>query len=99
LGAPDLDPANPSTFLSAYRAVAARHQAAALADNFVLLRQMVFTTNVGLVDVEKNGDEYTVHHTLLSRSKHEPYKGIKNTVHTMSLSPTTETKPELQIGS
>jgi hypothetical protein len=54
---------------------------------------------VGLVDVEKNGDEYTVHHTLLSRSKDEPYKGIKNTVHTMSLSPTTETKPELQIGS
>jgi len=94
---PDLIPEAASTHLAAYRAISARHQTAALTHSFFLMRQMVFTTNIGLVDILSDGAALAVRHTLLSHSQNEPFKGTPNTVHRISLSPTTEPAPVLQV--
>ncbi len=98
LGGGDLNAADRSTHVAVYRAIAVRHQMAAQTDNFLPLRQMVFTTNLGLVDVLMSEGALTVQHTLLSRTNTEPYKGIPNTVHRVSLSATAAPAPTLQVG-
>jgi hypothetical protein len=98
-GGPELDLGNAASVVPAYSAVAARHQTAALTGEVVALRQIVFTTNVGLVDISKSDGAYTVRHTLLSRSQNPPYQGIANTVHAISLAATAEPAPTLQTES
>src|SRR5690606_24048546 len=80
--------------LPAYRAVAARHAAAA-ATNFDHLRTVVFSPNIGLVRVEVEGDEFTLVHTLLSPSAPDSVSGAPNTVHRVRLEPSTEPAPTL----
>ncbi len=98
-GGPELDPANPGSILPAYKAVAARHQVTALTGEVITLRKLVFTTNLGLVDISKSGGAHTVRHTLLSHSQAEPFTGVANTVHTISLAATAEPAPTLQTES
>ncbi|MEU1818819.1 hypothetical protein ABZ543_27060 [Streptomyces roseifaciens] len=88
----ELDPADP---VAGYRRVAARHAQAALT-HFEHLRQMVFANNIGLVSVTA-GSEGALHvrHTLLSKDAPESTSYSENTVHDISLAPTTETRPEL----
>ena len=88
----ELDPANPVT---GYRRVAARHAQTAFT-HFEHLRQMVFTSNVGLVSVTSDpGGALHVVHTLLSRDAPDSTTYSDNTVHDISLAPTTEPRPEL----
>jgi hypothetical protein len=88
----DLDPGDP---VAGYRLVAARHAQAALT-HFDHLRQMVFTNNLGLVDV-KAGSDGALHvvHTLVSKDAPESTTSTQNTIHDISLAPTTEARPEL----
>ncbi len=99
LGGGDLVPGNPSTHISAYTTIAARHQIAAQTDSFLLLRQMVFTTNVGLIEILVSDGDLTIQHTLLSRSATPPFTGVANTLHRVSLAPTSDPAPTLQTGS
>jgi len=63
------------------------------------LRQMVFTTNIGLVTFSGSGASLQVTHTLLSRASDITDEGEPNTIHTISLAPTTDPPPTLQSGS
>jgi hypothetical protein len=87
------------THIPAYRALAARHQLAAFTDRFLHLRQMVFSTNIGLVEITGSGAAMQVTHTLLSSKDKNTDEGAPNTVHVISLAPTTDPAPTLQFGS
>ncbi len=95
----EIDPAVAGTHIAAYRAIAARHQIAAQTGRFMALRQMVFTTNIGLVTFSGSGASLQVTHTLLSRASDITDEGEPNTIHTISLAPTTDPPPTLQSGS
>ncbi|WP_119070902.1 hypothetical protein [Aggregatilinea lenta] len=95
----EVDPAVASNHLPAYRAIAARHQIAAQTGRFLNVRQMVFTTNIGLVEFSGSGATMQVKHTLLSRASEITDEGEPNTIHTISLAPTSEPAPTLQSGS
>jgi hypothetical protein len=88
----EIVPADP---VPGYRLIANRHAQAALT-HFEHRRQMVFTNNLGLVDV-KTGSDGALHvvHTLLSKDAPESTTSTQNTVHDISLAPTTEARPEL----
>jgi hypothetical protein len=77
----ELDPADP---LKSYRAVAARHQAATVT-RFDQLRRIVFAPNIGLVSFSRQGDEWTLTHTLLSQNARESPAGAEGTVHVIPL--------------
>jgi hypothetical protein len=94
----EVDPNNPASHLPAYRAIAARHQIAAQTGRFLPVRQMVFTTNLGLVAFAGTGASMQVTHTLLSRASEITDEGEPNTIHTISLAPTTDPAPILQTG-
>jgi hypothetical protein len=88
----ELDPADP---VPSYRRVAARHAQTAFT-HFNHLRQMVFTNNLGLVSVAiETGGTLRVAHHLLSKDAPESTTFDENTVHDISLAPSTEARPEL----
>ncbi|MGP4090924.1 hypothetical protein, partial [Streptomyces sp. KR55] len=89
----ELDPADP---VAGYRRVAARHAQVAFT-HFEHLRQMVFTNNIGLVSVT-GGSDGALHvvHTLLSKDAPDSTTCSDNTMHDISLAPTTEPRPELE---
>jgi hypothetical protein len=95
----EIDPATASTHLPAYRAIAARHQIAVQTGRFLNVRQMVFTTNIGLVEFSGTGAGMQVKHTLLSRASEITDEGEPNTIHTIPLAPTSDPAPTLQSGS
>lgn len=96
--AQELVPANPASHVGAYRAVAARHQSTALTQRFRQLRQMVFTTNIGLVTITGSGPSLQVVHTLLSQEGEALPNGVPNTVHAIPLIATGDPAPVLQSG-
>lgn len=83
----ELDENDPIAF---YGAIAARHQLI-LKKSFQQLRQMVFTTNIGLVSITKNSTDNSlqVTHKLLSQNNqiNNGYPSQPNTVHTVKLTP------------
>jgi hypothetical protein len=88
----ELDPADP---LNSYRAVAARHQAATIT-RFDQLRRIVFAPNLGLVSFSRQGDEWTLTHTLISQSARESPAGAEGTVHVIPLTtPATDQAPKI----
>lgn len=95
----ELNPAVAAGHLPAYRAIAARHQIAAQGSPFAQMRQMVFVTNIGLVELSGAGPTLQLRHTLLSRESETIDRGAPNTIHTIPLAPTTSPAPALQIGS
>ena len=95
----EVDSAVAASHLPAYRAIAARHQIAAQTGRFLNVRQMVFTTNIGLIEFSGSGALMQVKHTLLSRASEITDEGEPNTIHTISLAPTSEPAPTLQSGS
>ena len=82
----ELDPAAP---LNAYRAVAARHQAATVT-RFDQLRRIVFAPNLGLVSFTRQGNAWTVTHTLISQSARQSPAGAEGTVHVIPLATPAE---------
>jgi hypothetical protein len=92
----ELDPADP---VPGYRAAANRHAVTAFT-HFDHLRQMVFTNNIGLVHLAADSDgALHVVHTLLSKDAPESTTPSVNTVHDISLAPTTEAAPSLETKS
>ena len=87
------------THISAYRAFAARHQIAAQTGRFMALRHKVLTTKIGLVTFSGSGAAQQVKHTLHTRASDITDEGEPNTIHTISLAPTTDPPPTLQSGS
>jgi len=88
----ELDAANPAP---GYRAIAGRHAQLALT-HFDHLRQMIFTNNLGLVAVSTGSNGVLrVTHTLLSKDAPGSSSSAENTVHAVSLAPTSEPRPEL----
>jgi hypothetical protein len=80
--------------LPAYRAVASRHAQAA-ATNFDHRRQIVFVPNIGVVRLWKNNADLMVTHTLLTAETPDAITGSANTVHDISLAPSTEAAPTI----
>ena len=80
--------------LPTYRAVAARHAQAA-ATNFDHRRQIVFVPNIGVVRLWKKGADLMVTHTLMTAETPESITGSANTVHDISLAPTTDAAPTI----
>lgn len=93
---PDLNPNAVTTHVTRYTAIATRHQTTALSDKFFLLRRIVFTPNIGLVNLLHQDGQLAVQHTLLSKSKTTPAKGVANTQHVTLLSPIGEERPALK---
>jgi hypothetical protein len=90
----ELDPADP---LKTYRAVAARHQAAAVT-RFDPLRRIVFSPNLGLVSFARAGGAWSVTHALVSESARESPTGAENTVHVIPLAtPAEDEAPSLEV--
>ncbi len=88
----DLNPASPAV---GYRRIAGRHAQLALT-HFDHLRQMIFANNLGLVTVTVGSDgALRVTHTLLSKDAPGSVTFAENTIHPISLVPTTEARPEL----
>jgi hypothetical protein len=88
----ELQPTDP---VPGYRRVAARHAQTAFT-HFDHLRQMVFTNNLGLVSFSVDGGgAVTVVHRLLSKDAPGSTTSAENTVHDISLAPTSESRPEL----
>jgi hypothetical protein len=77
-----------------YRQVAARHAQTAFT-HLDHLRQMVFTNNIGLVKFTDTSGAVSVVHTLLSKDAPESATFAENTVHDISLAPTTAARPIL----
>jgi hypothetical protein len=77
-----------------YQAIAARHAQAA-ATNFDHRRQIVFVPNIGLVKLWKKGAELMVTHTLVTAETRDAIVGSANTVHDISLAPSTEPAPTI----
>jgi hypothetical protein len=80
--------------LPTYRAIASRHAQAA-ATNFDHRRQIVFVPNIGLVKLWKKGTELMVTHTLVTAETRDAIVGSANTVHDISLAPSTEPAPTI----
>lgn len=95
----EVDPNTAATHLLAYQAIAARHQISAQTGRFVNVRQLVFTTNIGLVEISGSGASLQVKHTLLSRESTIIDEGEPNTIHTISLAPTSDPAPTLEFES
>jgi hypothetical protein len=95
----ELNPADASTHIPVYRTIAARHQRAAQGNRFQQFRQIVFTPNIGVVELTGADATLAVKHTLLSRRTVDDNKGAPNTVHVIPLAPTTDQPPTLQIES
>jgi hypothetical protein len=95
----DLDPLAAATHMERYTVIAARHQMAALIDSFWLFRRIVFTSNIGLVNIIRADGSLAAEHTLLSQSSTPPYRGVANTQHVTLLAPTSDAVPTLQVGS
>lgn len=89
----ELNVANP---IAGYRAIAGRHAQAALT-GFDHMRTMVFPCNVGLVKFSGGGPSLEVEHTLLSRSAPESDVPAENTVFRISLAPSQELPPVLEV--
>jgi hypothetical protein len=87
---------NPQDVLPSYRALAARHAAAAMT-HFDHLRTIVFNPNIGLVRVEVEGQGFAVVHTLLSQDAPDAVTPGMNTVHRVSLEPSTADRPQLKV--
>ena len=95
----EVDPNTASTHIPAYRAIAARHQIAAQTGRFMNVRQMVFNTNIGLVEISGSGASLQVKHTLLSCFSTIIDEGEPNTIHSISLAPTGDPAPTLEFES
>jgi hypothetical protein len=87
---------NPQDVLPAYRALAARHAAAAMT-HFDHLRTIVFNPNIGLVRIEADGQAFTLVHTVLSQDAPDSVSPNGNTVHRLSLEPSTKDRPQLRV--
>ena len=87
---------NPLDALPSYRALAARHAAAAMT-HFDHLRTIVFNANIGLIRIEAEAQGFALVHTLLSQDAPDSVSPAPNTVHRMLLAPTTDPRPELQV--
>jgi hypothetical protein len=84
-----------SNALPAYRAVATRHQTAA-ATRFEFLRQLIFKSNIGIVQLSKDASNNLVlRHTLISESAPDAVTGAEATVHEIPLAPSTKPPPEI----
>jgi hypothetical protein len=94
LGAPDLSAGDA---FAGYAAVVSRHALAAM-NQFDHLRQLVFTSNIGLVRIERDGaaGPFKAVHTLLSRrglAEPDASEFAENTIHTVLLAPSGAKPP------
>jgi hypothetical protein len=87
---------NPMDALPAYRALAARHAAAALT-HFDHLRTIVFNANIGLIHIEADAQGRALVHTLISQDAPDSVGPAANTAHRMPLEPSTDPRPVLQV--
>ena len=94
---PETDELKESDALTTYRAVAARHQTAAIT-RFDYVRQVVFKSNFGLVALSRSAPNAVVlRHTLMSESAPDAVTAAEGTVHVIPLSPSTEPAPTLEF--
>ncbi|MEO6526674.1 MAG: hypothetical protein ABIP93_08640 [Gemmatimonadaceae bacterium] len=91
---PESDELKETSALTAYRALAARHQTTAItrAD---YVRQVVFKSNFGLISLSKSGQVITLRHTLISESEPEGVTPAEGTVHDISLASSPEAAPKV----
>jgi hypothetical protein len=87
---------NPSNVLPAYRALAARHAAAAMT-RFDHLRTIVFSPHIGLVRIEQDAQGFSLVHTLFSPTAPDAVTFGPNSVHRMRLEPSTQPAPTLRV--
>jgi hypothetical protein len=80
--------------LPAYRALAARHAQNA-ATNFDHRRLLVFVPNIGMIKLWKNGNDLMVTQSLITAETPDAIVGSPNTVHDISLAPTTDAAPTI----
>ena len=80
--------------LPGYRALAARHAQAA-ATNFDHRRLLVFVPNIGMVKLWKNGNDLMVTQSLITAETPDAIVGSANTVHDISLTPSTDAAPTI----
>jgi hypothetical protein len=80
--------------LPSYRALAARHAQAA-ATNFDHRRLLVFVPNIGMVKLWKKGTDLMVTQSLITAETPDAIVGSANTVHDISLMPSTDAAPTI----
>lgn len=94
---PALPEFNPGDPIGSYRKVASEHSRTALNPHFTHLRQMVFVNNIGLVKSFMEGGTLTLSQTLLSAATPDDPASSENTLHKVSLAPTPEAPPKLEV--
>jgi hypothetical protein len=91
--AAEIAPANP---LPGYRALAARHAAAAMT-RFDHLRTIVFSPHIAVIRVVRDAGGFSLVHTLVSPDAPGSVSFAPNTVHRMRLEPSAEPAPQLKV--
>jgi hypothetical protein len=91
---PEFNPGDP---IRSYRTIAGEHSRTALNPHFTHLRQMVFVNNIGLVKSLMEGGTLTLSHTLLSAATPDDQAASANTLHKVSLAPSPEAPPKLEV--